>query len=267
MGPHGNPHRSVTGGQQLCRETPALAAHRQGAAAVVHRPHVRRVRPQGCAVQRKACIAQQPLRLLQAAGPSRAAEHRPHGGPDGLGIIEVRAAVHQKQPVRAEGVGSPQDRPHVARVLDAVQNQVPPPLQTPRQGPLRQSAHRQDPLGGLGWREGAHHVRRHLDLPDLRRETGGRGPLRENHGPDPAAVGQGLLQELGAVTEELALPLPIGPGGRQLADMGAQGIAPAGDDLHRSSLSGCSAGVQPRRRLVPGRRPRWNQYSLAPAGM
>ena len=43
---------------------------------------------------------------------------------------------------------------------------------------------------------------------------------------------QGLLQQLGAVAEEFPSLPAIAPVGRQLAQMGAQGVLAAGDALH-----------------------------------
>ena len=47
---------------------------------------------------------------------------------------------------------------------------------------------------------------------------------------------EGLIQQLGAVTEELAALSPVGPVRGQLPQMGTQGIASAGDNLHGGDL-------------------------------
>lgn len=61
---------------------------------------------------------------------------------------------------------------------------------------------------------------------------------------------QGLLQELGAVAEELPRLLPAGPGGGQLPEVGADGVGAAGDALgHGQGL------LAPRRRGAGGRFP------------
>ncbi|CAN3976540.1 hypothetical protein BCGKFG_BCGKFG_13710, partial [Dysosmobacter welbionis] len=88
-------------------------------------PHVHRIAPKGRAIQGQAALRQQRPQLFQPAGPHRAAEHRTHGGPNGLGIVQVRAGVHQKQSVGVKGVRRPEDRPHIPRILNPVQDHVP----------------------------------------------------------------------------------------------------------------------------------------------
>jgi hypothetical protein len=49
-------------------------------------------------------------------------------------------------------------------------------------------------------------------------------------------VEQRLLQQLGAVAEEFSLFPAVSGRGRQFADMGHQGIGPAGDSLQKGNL-------------------------------
>ena len=132
------------------------------------------------------------------AGPHRAAEHRPHGGPDGLGVVQVRAGVHQEQPVGAEGVRRPQDGPHVPRVLDPVQHHIPAAFQPLRKRPARQAADGEDRPGASGPGRGTSSdpAAPGHSAPPPAAPAGRRGPctppcggLPPTAGPPPAAWG------------------------------------------------------------------------------
>lgn len=59
-----------------------------------------------------------------------------------------------------------------------------------------------------------------------------------HHGGDLRLPQQGLLQQLGAVTEKFPRRPPVGGGADQLANMAHEGVVTAGDMLHRDSFPG-----------------------------
>ena len=151
MRTHGDSDRPVTKLQHLLGKALSLAADGQSTPAVIHRPHIHRVLPQCCAVQRQPAATEQLPQLFRCTGPYREAEYRAHGSPDGLGIIEIRTARQKKYAVCLEGIRRAENGPDISGVLYAVQHHIPPPVQNFRKSALRYPAHRQCSLRSLRW--------------------------------------------------------------------------------------------------------------------
>ena len=180
----------------------------------IFRFDVHRILSQGGGVQGQLRLFQQPGQPIRGHLKDRQTEASPHGGPNDFGPIGVRASVDQQQAVRSQGVRGPPDGAYVTRVLNAVQNQIPPPLQLLWRVRRRQGGQKQRALGRRHWRDALHHISRHLHRPDLLGQIRGLYPVGEHCRSQGRAPPQCLLQQFDPVSQIFSLRLPFPPPAR-----------------------------------------------------